>query len=55
VLYRNRGRLGLEISSGEHRLFGYVSLRNEAAGGTQNVQLRMRESRDAPGQMARYA
>jgi hypothetical protein len=40
--------IGAEISSGEHRLPGYVSLRSEAAAGTHTVQSRMRHACDAP-------
>src|SRR5260370_614028 len=43
------------MASGQQRLPGYVSARRKAAGSTQNVQLRMRHARDAPGQTARYA
>jgi signal transduction histidine kinase len=43
------------MSSGERRLPAYVSGRSEKAAGTLTVQPRMRGSRDAPGQTARYA
>jgi hypothetical protein len=43
------------MSSGQRRFLAYVSVRNQAAADTQNVQLRMRHSRDAPGQTASYA
>src|SRR5579864_5339875 len=43
------------MASGQQRLPGYVSARRKAARSTQNVPLRMRHARDAPGQTARYA
>jgi len=43
------------MSSGQHRFPAYVSLRNEGAEDTQDVQLLMRHSRDAHGRTARYA
>jgi len=47
--------IAAEMSSGQHRLPAYVSERRKAAADTQNVQLRMRHSRDAPDQTASYA
>jgi hypothetical protein len=47
--------IAAQISSGQQRLLAYVSERRKAAAGTQNVQVRMRQLRDAPGQTARYA
>src|SRR5215469_15710277 len=47
--------IGAQISSGQQRLPAYVSERRKAAAGTHNVQARLRQLRDAPGQTARYA
>ena len=47
--------IGAQMSSGQQRLSAYVSERRKAAAGTHNVQARMRQLRDAPGQTARYA
>jgi hypothetical protein len=44
-----------QMSSGQQRFPAYVSGRRKAAAGTHNVQARIRTSRDAPGQAARYA
>ncbi len=44
-----------QMSSGRQRFLAYVSARRKAAARTHNVQARIRRSRDAPGQMARYA
>src|SRR6516225_2004767 len=43
------------MSSGQQRLPAYVSERRKAATGTHNVQTRLHQLRDAPGQQARYA
>jgi hypothetical protein len=47
--------MGSEMASGQRRFLAYVSARSQAAADTQNVQLRMRHSRDAPDQTASYA
>jgi len=44
-----------QMSSGQHRFPAYVSERTKAVAGTHNVQARMRQLRDAPGQAAHYA
>jgi signal transduction histidine kinase len=43
------------MASGQHRLPAYVIGRSQVAVDTQDVQARMRHSRDAPGQAASYA
>jgi len=47
--------IGAQMSSGQRRLPAYVSERRKAPADTHNVQARMRQLRDAPGQMADYA
>ena len=47
--------IGAQMSSGQRRLLACGSERRKAPASTHNVQARMRQLRDAPGQTARYA